>query len=137
MTATRIDHELAKVAAKTVPGTVSDDLRTRYAGLPHMIMASGLAASVAFLLAKAESTAGGIDGPAYREAATTLLDDAADCAGIPRGEHPNATLTNIANADHHRYLIAESRARMLAVWLARIANARRGSTTGQVTGTGA
>lgn len=129
MTATRIDHELAKVAANVVPGTVDKELRTRYVGLPHMIMSSGLTATVAFLMDRDKSTARdrkpGAVGP-YLKAAQALLFDAVDHAGIPRGADVDATLVMLTNTDDDlRFRLAETRARLLAGWLARIANARR------------
>jgi len=136
---TRIDHELARLAAEVVPDTVDDDLHARFAGLPAMIMTSGLAATGAYLLAryasakKASGTGtsaanGNTAGPyPYRVAAKALLEDAATFARIRIDQdNPNTTLDNIARErDSHRLLLAEARARLFVVWLARIAAARR------------
>lgn len=116
----RLDHRLAAKAAEVVPVEVSDELRTRLAGLPAMIMTSGLAATGAFLLSRAESR----ETSPYYTTATALLDDAATLAKIPIGADTKATLDNIARTSGHQYLIAEARARMFASWLSRIANAR-------------
>lgn len=123
--AERIDHRLAANAATVVPFTVDDELHRRLVGLPAMIMTSGLAATGAFLLARDKS--GKSEGPRpYRDAAKALLEDAAEHARITvNSDDPNKTLSNIVASSGHRYLIAEARARMFAIWLARIAAARR------------
>ncbi|HEX5115091.1 MAG TPA: type III-B CRISPR module-associated protein Cmr5 [Pseudonocardiaceae bacterium] len=134
----RMDHDLASKAAEVVPAVVTDDMRTRFAGLPSMIMTSGLTATGAFLLARANSDGGaGADKAAYSAVADALLRDAATFARIPVDPSgPEGTLANIATVgDAHRGLLAETRARAFATWLARIAAARRAPTPSPTTGT--
>lgn len=132
----RMDHDLASKAAEVVPAVVTDDMRTRFASLPSMIMTSGLTATGAFLLARANSDGGGgADKAAYADVARALLHDAATFARIPvDSAGPEGTLTNIATVgDTHRSLLAETRARAFATWLARIAAARRVPTPSRST----
>lgn len=115
--AERLDHQLAAAAATVIPDQLSAEQRRRFRSLPAMIMTSGLAATGAFLLSKKKEKP-------YLDAAEALLDDAAKHARIPMGDNPNTTLNNISKESRHRYAIAEARARMFAVWLARVASAR-------------
>jgi CRISPR/Cas system CMR-associated protein Cmr5 small subunit len=89
--------------------------------LPVMIHTSGLAATAAFLLSRAKTET---PNDPYWCTATLILDDAAAQAGIAHQPGmPKETLRAVAEAGDDRYLIAEARARLLAGWLSRLAQA--------------
>jgi len=121
--AERVDQGLARVAAAALRDRVVDsELRTRMRGLPAMLQTSGLAATCAFLLSK-DSDHDRKD--AYWLTAKTLLDEAAKAVGIvPDPEDPNRTLDALSHADSQKYVVAETRAAMLALWLSRLAQAK-------------
>ncbi|MGH3937596.1 MAG: type III-B CRISPR module-associated protein Cmr5 [Pseudonocardiaceae bacterium] len=119
--AERVDHGLARAAADALRDRFIDpELRTRMRGLPAMLQTSGLAATCAFLLSKAspERT------DAYWLTAKTLLDEAAQAVGIVPSPDPNRTLDALSQADGQKYVVAETRAAMLALWLSRLAQAK-------------
>jgi len=120
--ADRVDQLLAVTAAEVLAGEVTKELRTRMRGLPVMIHTSGLAATCAFLLARADKKHPDRD-PYYRTA-VALITQSAGAAGLTVDADPHAALTTIARADGHRYRLAETRARELAMWLSRLAQAR-------------
>jgi len=118
----RLDQDLArKAAVELLRGKVDGELRTRMRSLPIMIQTSGLAATAAFLLSRAK-----IDGnnDPYWRTAELILVDAATTAGIQvvAGE-PKKSLAAVANASPAQYVLAETRARLLAIWLSRLAQA--------------
>ncbi len=53
MSVQRIEQNLARTAADLLPDTITKELRTRYRALPVMLHSSGLAATYAFIAAKA------------------------------------------------------------------------------------
>jgi hypothetical protein len=119
--AIRLDQALARKAAQLLDGGVDAELRTRMRALPIMVQTSGLAATAAFLLAR-RKTKDGTDP--YGRTARLILNDAAEAAGIePRSDDPERLLAQVAGASPAKYLLAESRARQLAIWLARLAQA--------------
>ncbi|MGQ0776556.1 MAG: type III-B CRISPR module-associated protein Cmr5 [Pseudonocardiales bacterium] len=120
--ADRVDHGLARVAAAALRDRVVDpELRTRMRGLPVMLQTSGLAATCAFLLSKANDHD---RQDAYWLTAKTLLDEAAKAVGITPNPDPNRTLDALSQADSQQYVVAETRAAMLALWLSRLAQAK-------------
>lgn len=120
--AERVDHGLARAAAAALRNRVVDaELRTRLRGLPAMLQTSGLAATCAFLLSKAKVHE---SKDAYWLTAKTLLDEAASAVGIQPDRDPRSTLDTITRATARQYVIAETRAAMLALWLSRLAQAK-------------
>ncbi|HKR49618.1 MAG TPA: type III-B CRISPR module-associated protein Cmr5 [Pseudonocardiaceae bacterium] len=120
--AERVDHGLARAAANALRDQdITDELRTRMRGLPAMLQTSGLAATCAFLLAKAKNHE---RSDAYWLTAKTLLDEAAGAAGIDPNPDPNLTLDALSQATGPQYVLAETRAAMLALWLSRLAQAK-------------
>ncbi|MGH3842088.1 MAG: type III-B CRISPR module-associated protein Cmr5 [Pseudonocardiaceae bacterium] len=118
----RIDQGLARVAATMLRDQhVKPDLRTRMRGLPALLQTSGLAATCAFLLSKAKKHD---RTDAYWLTAKTLLDDAADAVGISPDGDPNVTLEALSRATGAQYVVAETRASMLAMWLSRLTQAK-------------
>jgi CRISPR type III-B/RAMP module-associated protein Cmr5 len=125
--AERVDHGLARSAATALRGRVVDDeLRTRMRGLPALLQTSGLAATCAFLLSKAKPPEPGAHKPAdaYWLTAKTLLDEAAGAVGIDPDSDPRVTLDKLTQATGQQYVMAETRAAMLALWLSRLAQAQ-------------
>lgn len=118
----RLDQELARKAAELLGDTVKPELRTRMRSLPVMIQTSGLAATVAFLLSRAKG-----DDPnnPYWKTAELILSDAAETAGIRiTPGTPKASLNKVAaDASPAQYILAETRAIQLAIWLSRLADA--------------
>jgi len=117
----RLDQELARKAAELLGDTVKPDLRARMRSLPVMIQTSGLAATVAFLLSRAKG-----DDRENRDwkTAELILSDAAATAGIQiTAGMPKSSLKTVADATPAKYVLAETRAIQLAIWLSRLADA--------------
>ncbi len=116
----RLDQHLATAAAAALRdsgiGPSNADLRSRMSSLPALLQSSGLAATCAFLLAKA--------GPPDVVAAKALLREAAETARLAVEQEPNALLVALAGVDEHLLAIAEQRAALLGMWLSRLANAQ-------------
>jgi CRISPR-associated protein Cmr5 len=131
--ASRLDQELAVLAAQALPPTVDKTLRSRMRSLSPMIQASGLAATCAFLLSRAKRQA---SADPYWRTAKALLDAAAAAANVRVDSDPRMTLDNVVRATGHQYLMAEARAAALAGWLSRLAAARAGDDSGDGGGSG-
>ncbi|MGH3908620.1 MAG: type III-B CRISPR module-associated protein Cmr5 [Pseudonocardiaceae bacterium] len=120
--AERLDHGLARAAADALRDRdVDSELRTRMRGLPALLQTSGLAATCAFLLSKAKSHQ---PADAYWLTAKTLLDEAAKAAGIAPDPDPRTMLDRLSRTTGRQYVIAETRAALLALWLSRLAQAK-------------
>lgn len=120
--AERVDHGLARVAANALwDQDIDPELRSRLRGLPALLQTSGLAPTCAFLLSK-----GKVPGPqnGYWLTAKTLLDEAVTAAGLGKDPAPIRMLDTLSRATESQYLIAETRAAMLAIWLSRLAQAK-------------
>ncbi|MFN2495999.1 MAG: type III-B CRISPR module-associated protein Cmr5 [Pseudonocardiaceae bacterium] len=118
--ARRVDQDLARVAVDALRGRkVDDELRTRMRGLPALLQTSGLAATCAFLLSRAKER-----DDAYWCTAKTLLDEAATAVGVDPATDPRATLDTLTGVTEQQYVLAETRAAMLALWLSRLAQAK-------------
>lgn len=118
----RVDQGLARAAANALQDIPVDaELRTRMRGLPALLQTSGLAATCAFLLSKAKEH---VRTDAYWLTAKTLLDEAAGAAGIGPSPDPNVMLDALSQATGAQYVLAETRAAMLALWLSRLAQAK-------------
>lgn len=118
----RVDQDLARVAADALRGRdVDDELRTRMRGLPALLQTSGLAATCAFLLSRAKEHT---PANAYWRTAKTLLDEAATAVGVDPPADPRATLDKLTQVTAQQYVLAETRAAMLALWLSRLAQAK-------------
>lgn len=125
--ADRLDQLLAVRAAEVLPAEVSPVLRTRMRGLPVLVHTSGLAATCAFLLSRSERPE--MTDP-YYHAAMAMLTTAAEAARLPVGKDPHVLLDSLVRARGHQYLMGETRARELALWLSRLAQARAKSEPG-------
>ncbi len=120
-----MDQSIATDAAAVLNSLlITKTIVSIFSGIPSMIMSSGLIATGAFLLARSTARTSPSQS-AYNQAATALLLDAAKHAQIEFCTNdPWKTLDNIASAEPRQYLLAETRARMYATWLARLAAAR-------------
>jgi hypothetical protein len=115
----RIDQGMAVRAAEILgTETIDQDLRRVLRGLPVMIRTNGLAMTCVFLLARSKKT-----NDRYWKAATALLADTASVVGVASDPRPVVMLDRIAQLDGQRYLLAENHGRLLAGWLARLADA--------------
>lgn len=121
--AERVDHKLARAAADALRGqTMDPELRTRLRGLPALLQTSGLAATCAFLLSRAKDERKSADP--YWRTAKTLLDEAARAVGVDPATDPRTTLDKLTQVTSQQYVLAETRAAMLALWLSRLAQAQ-------------
>jgi CRISPR/Cas system CMR-associated protein Cmr5 small subunit len=122
MTARRVDQGMAVAASRALPSTVTDELRTRYRRLRVMLHTAGLAATYAYIAAKAgeqDQLAG-----AYREArngivtrlraAGLLADDAVSA---------RAVLDRLGTMKPAEYARASAEVAAFVSWLSRLADA--------------
>jgi hypothetical protein len=124
MTGTRLDRDLAVAAARALPDTVDKDYLTVIRSVPVMLHSGGLAAAAAYLLSRVRPTTDG-SPDRYARVTRALLEDAATFVGITAAGRPALSVLDDLLADEAGYRIAERRARSFAVWLARLAAARR------------
>jgi CRISPR-associated protein Cmr5 len=127
----RVDQGLAEAAARLLPRTgdrehrVERELRTRYRQLRIMLHTAGLAATYAFIEAKANAESGTL-ADAYRKASAGIRDRLAELgliSGDPAQVGPRDMLTQLAAMDAVRYARASAEAAALAGWLSRLADA--------------
>jgi CRISPR-associated protein (Cas_Cmr5) len=115
----RIDQGMAVRAAEILgTETIDQDLRSVLRGLPVMIRTNGFAMTCVFLLARSKTT-----NDRYWKAVTALLADTASVVGVASDPRPVVMLDTIAQLDGQQYLLAEHHGRLLAGWLARLADA--------------
>lgn len=123
----RIDQGMAEAAAGLLPEDVSDEMRTRYRQLRIMLHTAGLAATYAFVAAKAgdrNELAGAYqkarDGIAQRLSDTGLLSrDAGDLS-------VRDVLGELGKMNAVQYARASAEIAALAGWLSRLADAVSG-----------
>lgn len=121
MTAVRLDIDGARHAAAALPEIVDADLRRRFRQLPVLLRRTGLAATLATLLARAARPG---TGAAYQEAARHLAQVIAPTIGKPADTPAQDILTALGGLDPARYAIATRRADHMLTWLKRLADAR-------------
>jgi CRISPR/Cas system CMR-associated protein Cmr5 small subunit len=124
VTAHRIDQGMAAAAARALPAEVTAELRTRYRQLRVMLRTAGLAATYAFIAAKAGDT----DqlAVAYRSAGEAIVNRLSARNMFPDGAQPASVrevLTLLGRMDRTEYARASAEAAALAGWLARLADA--------------
>lgn len=122
--ARRVDQGMAAAAAGLLEAEVSRELRTRYRQLRVMFHTAGLAATYAFIAAKA----GEKDdlAKAYRrvgEGIGTLLADMNLLPGSARQLDVRAVMTELGGMDPVTYARASAEATALVSWLSRLADA--------------
>jgi len=124
MTVRRVDQGMAAAAAELLPDKVSKELRTRYRQLRIMTHTAGLAATYAFIAAKARDKndladayrrAGG--GIRARLAALGLLEGDARRMSAPD------VLRELGRMDAVQYARASAEVAAFTGWLARLADA--------------
>jgi len=120
-----MDQEMAATAAAMLPGEVSKELRTRYRQLRGMLHSAGLAATYAFIAAKAAGEDAAL-ARAYSEVARGLRQRLAQ-RGLLVGDAASMSavdvLTQLGCAPTVDYLRASAEASALVGWLSRLADA--------------
>ena len=122
----RVDQAMAAAAAGMLPERISRELRTRYRQLPVMIRTAGLAATYAFLLAKANGKDSTELSRAYRQVADGIRKHLASRKLLPddRADLTNEKLlTWMGEANLADYTRAAAEVEALARWLSRLAEA--------------
>lgn len=125
MSARRVDQGMAAVAAGLLPAEVKSELRTRYRQLRVMLHSAGLAASYAFIAAKARGERGEL-AESYADVAgalRVLLADRGLLTGDPAALSPSDVLQQLGGLDVARYARASREAAALVGWLSRLADA--------------
>jgi CRISPR/Cas system CMR-associated protein Cmr5 small subunit len=129
VTAQRIDQEMAAAAAEVLPAEVGSELRTRYRQLRVMLHAAGLAATYAFIVARAKDTSSGDQdtlAAAYRTAGEAIRKRLLSRKMFPDGAEPaNAreVLAAFGQMNQVQYARASAEATALVSWLSRLADA--------------
>lgn len=133
MTIHRVDQGMAVAAARILPETVDKELRTRYRQLPMMLHTAGLAATYAFIAARAK----GLDGDPSPDRGDKLSRAyAAAAAGIREQLHGTGLFTSdvrrmgareflgaLGGMDPVQYARASAEAAAFVGWLSRLADA--------------
>lgn len=131
MAVRRVDQGLAEAAARLLPHVddrqrgIQRELRTRYRQLRIMLHSAGLAATYAFVVAKANAESGKL-AEAYAKAATGIRERLAELgliSGNPAQLGPREVLAQLAEMDAHSYVRATAEITALAGWLSRLADA--------------
>jgi CRISPR/Cas system CMR-associated protein Cmr5 small subunit len=119
----RIDQDMASAAAELLPAEVTQELRTRYRQLRIMLRTAGLAATYAFIAAKAGE--GTSLAEAYRKAGQGIGDRLADAGLIQASAQRDARafLAALGGMSAVEYARASAEAAALAGWLSRLADA--------------
>ena len=138
MTASRIDLGMAAAAARELPADVTPELRTRYRQLRVMLHTAGLAATYAYIAAKARDTDQVQDNlaAAYRVAGEVIRKRLWERNMLPGAEEPVAprqVLASLGAMNQVQYARASAEAAALVDWMARLADAmyapKRANTT--------
>lgn len=126
MTVVRVDQGMAAAAVAALPPRVDKELRARYKQLRMMLHTAGLAATYAFIAAKAgEPDSAGTAG-AYRKAAEGIRDRLAELnllSGDATALGVRDVLRQLAAMDPVPYARASAEAAAFAGWLSRLADA--------------
>jgi CRISPR type III-B/RAMP module-associated protein Cmr5 len=118
----RLDQGMAADAVRAVPQAVSSEMLTRFRQLPVQLRTSGLAATLAFLLAK--SGTGSPLERAYGKAAEGLTKRVAERLALDPAPDPPGLLARLADLDIGDYQLAAAEAQAFAGWMRRIAEGR-------------
>jgi CRISPR-associated protein Cmr5 len=124
MSVHRVDQGMAAAAAGLLPQAVTKELRTRYRQLRIMTHTAGLAATYAFIAAKAGERSDLAD--AYRRAGDGIIARLTGL-GLLEGEAGRITardvLGQLGRMDAVQYARASAEATAFTGWLARLADA--------------
>jgi CRISPR-associated protein (Cas_Cmr5) len=138
VSARRIDQDMAAAAAGAIPRPVTRELRTRYRQLRVMLHTAGLAATYAFVAAKAAGESPEL-ARAYADAERGIRDRLAAVhllTGDPAGLGPRQVLEQLGRMEGSDYARASAEVTALTGWLSRLADAlvqddrRQGAETG-------
>jgi CRISPR/Cas system CMR-associated protein Cmr5 small subunit len=120
----RVDQGMAAAAARVVPPEVGPELRTRYRQLRAMLHTAGLAATYAFIAAKASEAEGDELGKAYRDVAAAIRDRLNGQGFLPGDATSHrdvlAALGTLGAADYAR---ASAEVVSFVGWLSRLGDA--------------
>ena len=124
-TARRVDQAAAGIAYRILGETVSPELRTRMRQLPMRLRGSGLAATYAFVLSKADSQGDELERAYHRlsERVAAHIGDQGLLSGTGRQMSPHQFLRALGEADVHDYARVSAEVEALSVWLSRLAEA--------------
>ena len=122
MSVQRVDQGLAVAAARALPQDlkVSKELRTRYRQLRAMLQNAGLAATYAFIAAKANPGADKL-GTAYAAAERAIREQVFPAGKVPA--NARATLARLGEMNAVEYAVASAEAAAFIGWLSRLADA--------------
>jgi CRISPR/Cas system CMR-associated protein Cmr5 small subunit len=124
MTARRVDQGMAEAAARLLPAKVNKELRTRYRQLRIMTHTAGLAATYAFIAAKAGEK--NDLAAAYQRAGEGIRERLAGLGLLP-GDTRRMTaqdmLRELGRMDPVQYARASTEVSVFTGWLARLADA--------------
>ncbi|MFE1100410.1 type III-B CRISPR module-associated protein Cmr5 [Nocardiopsis alba] len=121
----RVDQAAAGIAFRILGEQVNRELRTRMRQLPMRLRGSGLAATYAFVLSKADPRGDRL-AQAYHRLAAHVAEQIADrqlLSGTSRKMTPHEFLRALSEADVHDYARVSVEVEILAVWLSRLAEA--------------
>ena len=123
MSVRRTDQDLAATAADLLPHPVTKELRTRYRALPVMLHTSGLAATYAYVAAKANGD--GALAEAYRKVARGIRDRLhSQCLLTSEQVTDDRTvLRALGELDTQTYMRAAAEVTALTTWMSRLADA--------------
>lgn len=123
MSVRRADQELAATAADLLPHPVTKELRTRYRALPVMLHTSGLAATYAYVAAKANGD--GALAEAYRKVAQGIRDRlrTRGLLGVREAADDRAVLRALGELPTPTYMQAAAEVTALTTWMSRLADA--------------
>src|SRR5450755_2036258 len=113
---------MAAAAAGILPRPVTPELRTRYRQLRVMLLTAGLAATYAFVMAKARGESGPL-ARAYADAGRGIRNRLADIqllSGDPAQLDARQVLEQLGNMDGSDYARASAEAAALTAWLSRL-----------------
>jgi hypothetical protein len=125
VTARRIDQDMAAAAAGMLPRPVTQELRTRYRQLRVILHNAGLAATYAFIAAKAGQETGPL-ARAYDEAGRGIRKRLVVqhlLEGDPAGLDAQKVLAQLGAMPGPAYARASTEAAALMSWLSRLADA--------------
>lgn len=124
--AIRVDQGLARVAHDILPPVVGKELRTRMRQLPSRLRGSGLAATYAFILSKAENDPKDPLALAYHRLAEKIAAHVSDrrLLGDQRADlDQRGFMEALSEAGPGQYAQVSAEIDALAIWLSRLADA--------------
>lgn len=124
--AIRVDQGLARIAHDILPAVVSRELRTRMRQLPSRLRGSGLAATYAFILSKAENDPEDALALAYYRLAEKIAQHVSDrrlLGNVEADLDCKGFMRALGMADAGQYSRVSAEIDALAVWLSRLADA--------------